>query len=440
MKIQNLLFLSILPFALCEKVYLDDYCRVQLGNQYFNLAKLQKPGQDYRLSYETQNGRRDLYFNFCQSPQHVCRDSIRDYGHMTRPDDTCVHFTGDNQKNLFKDLLRTTFVDYINQDDKREGLSVIYENKAQMCENESPYSLRINLYCDQTYDEPQYKIDDKTAIRDSCTFQVNMKTKYGCGGSAFGLMWEFIDIYYIYFGIYILAAGLFYVLYSIEYYKICSVIAAIETLLFMTFWIIFQFFIKQDYSYILFGWIAVPVAIIIGGTLGYYASIYQQKLSDFIIGSMSGFIFIQLLLSLLTQIFPNFYINSYIYYAIVVTCYISTGLLSLNDKFRAKSLILSTCLSGAYQICAVLFSNHLIAIQAKNWQYALYFTTVILISMISFFFQYRYYISKEEVIIGGGDSRNKNNDNENLLRSRQKNYWASAPQQKDQKERQRLLV
>lgn len=104
--------------------------------------------------------------------------------------------------------------------------------------------------CDMNFEEPSYKIDEVTAIKDSCTFKVNMKTKYGCGGSLFGLMWEFIEIFYIYFGIYIFSMGAYYVLYSIEYYKICAILCTVETVLFSAFWLLFQFFIKQDYSLI----------------------------------------------------------------------------------------------------------------------------------------------------------------------------------------------
>lgn len=108
--------------------------------------------------------------------------------------------------------------------------------------------MRINLYCDHTIDEPSYKIDERTAIKDSCIIQVNMKTKYGCAASSFGLMWEFIDMYYIFFGVYIFFTGSYYVLYSIEYFKVTSAICLIQSIMFACFWLLFSFIIKQDYN------------------------------------------------------------------------------------------------------------------------------------------------------------------------------------------------
>jgi len=66
------------------------------------------------------------------------------------------------------------------------------------------------------------KLDERMAIRDSCLNIVNIKTKFGCGGSSFGLMWEFFDNYYVYFGIYLFLTGSYYVLFSLEYYKISA--------------------------------------------------------------------------------------------------------------------------------------------------------------------------------------------------------------------------
>lgn len=91
-----------------------------------------------------------------------------------------------------------------------------------MCEGEQPYSIKINLYCDPSKGTPSYKIEAKSAMNDKCQMEVDMQTKYGCAAMSFGLMWEFIDIYKYFFGFYFLLTGVYYVLYSIEYYKVTS--------------------------------------------------------------------------------------------------------------------------------------------------------------------------------------------------------------------------
>ncbi|CDW87696.1 UNKNOWN [Stylonychia lemnae] len=392
---------------------LDKNCKVQIDQQFWNLQKLRKDQGDYRLSYETQNGRRDLYFNFCEFPQHVCRDQQRDYGHITKPDDSCIHFTEDNSRSIFKDQFQNTFVDFIDQEDKSLGLSVIYENPKQICEENKPYQLLLNLHCDHTYDYPSIKLDERMAIRDSCLNVINIRTRYGCAGSSFGLMWEFMDTYFVFFGIYLFLTGSYYVLFSLEYYKISAALCFIQTFFLLGLWITFSFIIKQDYSRIQLGWISLPVAILSGGPLSYVLSIKAKQSTDFMISAQGGIALSFLMESLRTEIFPNLEIAFYFKYLIVALLFGVFGGLSI--KFPSILMILGICLSGSFQICIVIFSDHLYVIK---WQYIFFFTTIILMTAVSYYFQFKYYNKQEQGYEPLENDRSKN---------RQRDYWANAP-------------
>lgn len=105
---------------------------------------------------------------------HSCRDKAKDYAHMTKPDDSCIHFTQDNTRALFKEQYQNSFIDYIDQESKSDGLAVIYENPTLMCEGEQPYSIKINLYCDPSKSIPSFKVEAKSAIKDKCQMEVDM--------------------------------------------------------------------------------------------------------------------------------------------------------------------------------------------------------------------------------------------------------------------------
>ena len=98
-------------------------------------------------------------------------------------------------------------------------------------------------------------------------------------------MWDFLlDINGLVFGLLIVMIGLYYVLYSIEYFKITSCLSLAETIFFLSLFLIFNFFIKDDYSKINFGWIALGVGATLGPALGYVFARYLPKVSDFFIG------------------------------------------------------------------------------------------------------------------------------------------------------------
>jgi hypothetical protein len=58
----------------------------------------------------------------------------------------------------------------------------------------------------------------------------------------------------------------------------------IETIFYTSLVLIFNFYIKQDYSLIDFGWVAFGVAFIAGPILGYVFARFIPKVSDFILG------------------------------------------------------------------------------------------------------------------------------------------------------------
>jgi len=100
-----------------------------------------------------------MYFNFCEVTQQTCRDQARDYAHLIRPDASCIHYTQDNTRALFKSQYQNSFVEYIDPDSKSFGIALIYENQNQKCQGNIPYSLKINMYCDPSKNNPTYQID-----------------------------------------------------------------------------------------------------------------------------------------------------------------------------------------------------------------------------------------------------------------------------------------
>ena len=112
-----------------------------------------------------------------------------------------------------------------------------------------------------------------------------MTAKSGCSVSDFSLMWDFImDINGLFFSLLIVLIGLYYVLYSIEYYKITSCLCFAETTFFLSLFLIFNFFIKDNYSKINLGWIALGIGASLGPILGYVFARFSPKISDFFIG------------------------------------------------------------------------------------------------------------------------------------------------------------
>ena len=71
-----------------------------------------------------------------------------------------------------------------------------------------------------------------------------MITREGCPKLQVSMMWEFVDINKNFIGTYLIFCGAYYLLYSIEYYKILAAFYTIQSTFTFTLFAIFYFVVR----------------------------------------------------------------------------------------------------------------------------------------------------------------------------------------------------
>ena len=161
-------------------------------------------------------------------------------------------------------------------------------------------------------------------------------------------MWDFIHINETFFGIYLILMGAYYLLYSIEYYRITIGLCTIQTFTYLSLVLLFKLLIKEDYSLINFGWLSIIFGIAVGGPISYIIGNNHQKISDILLSSWGGVTLWLLIYTLLCELFESIEIPHLVNYIIIIAFASVFGLMS--HKERTIFCIISTSINGSYQL------------------------------------------------------------------------------------------
>lgn len=131
---------------------------------------------------------------------------------------------------------------------------------------------------------------------------------------------------YIFFGCFLSLVGIFYMLYSIEFYHVTSIIAFMHAFLYFGLFFIFEVVIKDDYNLISFGWIGLVSGVVVGIPLSLLCSMNYPQVSDFVISAWGGVVQVELLYSLITEVYFNLTIPDWIHFSLIFASAVGFGL------------------------------------------------------------------------------------------------------------------
>ena len=361
-----------------------------------------------------------IYTNFCRNLKgtNTCnKGEKKAQAYIKDENGTCDIFAGDigegNRWQVYNKI-NSTDVNYIEITVKNEGLN----------------ELTYELYCDDSEsmkkrekdDGPDF-LDTESYIRgnESSGFKVKLTFKsYGaCVKINFYFIWKFIEDYKVIFIIGLIAFGLFNCIFGKKLAKynafiLCVVIITILVLVFS------QYVLPSGCAEWII-WVMFAVGILLGGTAGYFAFVYNEKIMAILAGGISGFFIGQFLYNLFGN---RIEFNGLVINVVFVAAAIAVMIL-LAFCFKKMIVIVATSIIGAYifirgisllgggfpsEIQIMDLNREGESDQLKDlltWQVYVYLSAMVVAAGLSIFAQYKFNKDDDEEEEDKDDKKDK---------------------------------
>ena len=361
-----------------------------------------------------------IYTNFCRNLKgtDTCNsDKKKAQAYIKEKKGPCNILAGDigegNKWNVINKI-NSTDVDHIEIKVKHEG------------NNELTYEL----YCDDSDSMKDYEkehgpkfLEQNSSIigNESYGFKVKLSfNSYGaCVKINFYFIWKFIEDYKVMFIIGLIAFGLFNCIFGKKLAKynafiLCVVIITILVLVFS------QYVLPSGCAEWII-WVMLAVGILLGGTAGYFAFVYNEKIMAILAGGISGFFIGQFLYNLFGN---RIEFNGIVINVIFVAAAIAVMIL-MAFCFKKMIIIVATSIIGAYifirgislfgggfpsEIQIMDLNREGESEQLKNlltWQVYVYLSAMVVVAGLSIFAQYKFNKDDDEEEEDKDDKKDK---------------------------------
>lgn len=312
----------ILSCTLVSTYALNEPCLYDAKGYIWNLGALRNETGFHRIEDPILPGN-SIDFNFCK--QVKCGDKEA-YGVMNRPG-SCSPLT-DDINNPIESIIGN------------QSLSLLFNYTGEeKCfgDPRKKYTFELRLICSE-------KEEDFVWVRDAlnpCRIVIEKKTDSGCPILKAGGLWSFFDTYKYFLPPFLVAIGLFLMLFGAKFIKATMFVFIFITTFIVSFFLIYLFFVPLDAS----NWtiiLVVAICLLISLIAAYFTTACMN-VGAFLVGFWLGALIATLLFE---TIIYRITAEPVVLYIMVIIFGIIAGILAV--KFLEMAMIIATSFIGAY--------------------------------------------------------------------------------------------